>query len=385
MRIMALGGDGYLGWPTVLHLSTAGHDVMVLDNLRRRDIDRELGIQSLTSIAPLGTRAEVWQHLTGRPLACRIGDVLDHQVLVNELREFQPDAVVHLAEVRSAPYSMIDAEHALDTQRVNVLGTLGLIYAVAEVDPTIHIVKLGSMGEYGTPNLDIEEGWLDIEHNGRRDRVLYPKRPGSWYHLSKVHDSHNLEFAARAWGLRVTDLNQGVVYGHRTAQTDLDYRLGTRLDYDAVYGTVLNRFAVQAATGHPLTVYGDGSQTRGVIALRDAVRCIELACLHPAESGEFRVFNQLAETFSVLELAEMVARVAGRPVEVRHLDNPRVEQEGHHYRVTHTGLPELGLEPHPLGAEVIGELIDAADRHRDRVSVAQFEPRISWRPRRIVS
>jgi len=376
VRILILGGDGYLGWPTALHLSDAGHEVGIVDDLSRRRIDRELGTESLVPIQGINARHDAWYDVSGHELRWFNAAVDTGGELVYELQEFQPDAVIHLAEQRSAPYSMLDSWHAAYTQRRNVIGTLNLIHAVAEVNPDIHIVKLGSLGEYGTPNLDIEEGWLNVEHNGRRDRVLYPKRPGSWYHLSKVHDSNNLEFACRTWGLRVTDLNQGIVYGTHTEQTLRDPALETRYDYDEFFGTALNRFAVQAALGEPLTVYGDGTQVRGFIDLRDSVRCLELACLHPAGRGEFRVFNQLTETFSILEIAQHVAAVTGATV--RHLPNPRVEEQSHRYRVTRTGLKELGLEPHLLNALVINVLVERAKRHLSRVNPDVIQPTVSW-------
>ena len=307
MKILVLGGDGYLGWPTALHLSQAGHEVAVADNFVRRHYDDELGVESLVPIEPLRTRIAVWQELTGFTIGMYIGDLTDAMFTYHVIEDFRPEAVVHYAEQRAAPYSMIDRRHAVYTQQNNVVGTLNVLYAIAETNPDIHLVKLGTMGVYGTPNIDIEEGWLELEHNGRLDRVLYPKRPGSFYHLSKVHDSYNMEFACRTWDLRATDLNQGVVYGQATPQTEMDERLATRFDYDAVFGTVLNRFAIQAVIGHPLTVYGPGSQTRGIIDIRDTVRCIELACENPANRGEFRVFNQMTEAMSVQEIAETVA------------------------------------------------------------------------------
>ena len=247
-------------------------------------------------IEPLRTRIAVWQELTGITIGMYVGDLIDAMFTYHVIDDFRPDAVVHFAEQRAAPYSMIDRRHAVYTQQNNVVGTLNVLYAITEINPDIHLVKLGTMGEYGTPNIDIEEGWLELEHKGRLDRVLYPKRPGSFYHLSKVHDSHNIEFACRIWDLRATDLNQGVVYGQQTPETAMDERLATRFDYDAVFGTVLNRFVIQAVIGHPLTVYGPGSQTRGIIDIRDTVRCIELACENPANRGEFRVFNQMTES-----------------------------------------------------------------------------------------
>jgi UDP-sulfoquinovose synthase len=379
MRILVLGGDGYLGWPTALHLSQCGHDVAVADNFTRRQYDYELGVESLVPIDTLQTRVEVWKEITGRNIDVFVGDLTDADFTYSMLREFRPDTVVHFAEQRAAPYSMIDRKHAVYTQVNNVVGTLNVLYAIAEVDPEIHLVKLGTMGEYGTPNIDIEEGWLDVEHNGRTDRVLFPKRPGSFYHLSKVHDSHNIEFTCRVWGLRATDLNQGVVYGQQTPQTALDDRLATRFDYDAVFGTVLNRFVIQAVLGHPLTVYGTGGQTRGILDIRDTVRCIQLACENPADRGEFRVFNQMTESMSVKEIAETVASCFPGEVSIDYLENPRVEIEKHHYNVAHTKLVELGLVPHLLSDTLITSLFDVAKRYAHRVRPAALLPTVTWR------
>jgi len=382
MRIIVLGGDGYLGWPTAMHLSSRGHDVAVLDNAVRRQYDEELGSGSLVPIESLRTRVKAWREITGAEIACYHGDLTDADFTYDAIRSFRPDAVVHFAEQRAAPYSMIDRKHAVYTQTNNIVGTLNLMYAVGELDRDIHIVKLGTMGEYGQPNIDIEEGWLEVEHNGRTDRVLYPKKPGSFYHLSKVHDSHNLEFGCRIWGLRVTDLNQGVVYGQQTEQTVLDPRLETRLDYDAVFGTVLNRFAIQAVLGLPLTIYGGGSQTRAFLDIRDTVRCIELACEHPAEPGEFRVFNQATEQFSLEELAKLVANSFPGGVEVEHLDNPRVEIENHYYNFVHTALESLGLEPHLLGDTLLTSMYGIIERHRHRVDLDLLAPSVQWREAR---
>jgi UDP-sulfoquinovose synthase len=290
--------------------------------------------------------------------------------------------VVHFAEQRSAPYSMIDNKHAVFTQVNNVVGTLNLLFAVREVKPDAHIVKLGTMGEYGTPNIDIEEGFIEIEHNGRKDTLPFPKQPGSFYHLSKVHDSHNMMFACRIWGLRATDLNQGVVYGTVTDEVVLDEALINRFDYDDVFGTVLNRFCVQAAAGHPLTVYGKGGQTRGFLDIRDTVRCIELACLNPANPGECRVFNQFTEQFSVLELAEMVKSAAlklGIHAEIEHLPAPRVESEEHYYNAKHSRLIDLGLKPHYLSDSLLDSLMNIAIRYQDRIDTSLFLPQVQWR------
>ncbi|MQA16797.1 MAG: NAD-dependent epimerase/dehydratase family protein [Pseudonocardiaceae bacterium] len=379
MRILVLGGDGYLGWPTALHLSDRGHEVAVLDNFARRSYDDELGVRSLVPIEPLRHRADVWQELSGKRIDVYVGDLCDAEFTTDTLRHFRPDAVVHYAEQRAAPYSMIDRKHAVYTQHNNLVGNLNLLFAIAELDRDIHLVKLGTMGEYGTPNIDIEEGWLDVEHNGRRDRVLFPKKPGSFYHLSKVHDSHNIEFACRIWGLRATDLNQGVVYGQQTDQTAGDARLATRFDYDAIFGTVLNRFVIQAVLGHPLTVYGTGGQTRGLIDIRDTVECIRLACENPADAGEFRVFNQMTESMSVADIAKTVAASYPGGVDVEYLDNPRVEQAEHYYNVVHTGLVELGLQPHLLSDTLIESLFGIAEAHRDRVDLAAMRPTVNWR------
>ncbi len=379
MRILVLGGDGYLGWPTALHLSDAGHHVGVLDNFARRSYDHEMGVQSLVPIEPLRVRVDTWRQLSGQRIEVFAGDLCDAEFILEAVRAFAPDAIVHYAEQRSAPYSMIDRKHAAYTQQNNVVGTLNVLFAIAETDRDIHLVKLGTMGEYGTPNIDIEEGWLEVEHKGRRDRMLFPKKPGSFYHLSKVHDSHNIEFACRIWGLRATDLNQGVVYGQETPQTVRDERLANRFDYDAIFGTVLNRFVIQAVLGHPLTVYGSGGQTRGIIDVRDTVECIRLACENPAEPGEFRVFNQMTESMSVVDMAKTVAASYPGDVDVEYLDNPRVEQHEHYYNVVHTGLVELGLQPHLLSDTLISSLFDVAERHKHRVDLAAMRPTVNWR------
>ncbi len=379
MRILVLGGDGYLGWPTALHFSQGGHDVGVVDNLVRRHYDEEMGSNSLVPIRQLHRRVSTWKEVSGHTITPFIGDLDDYPFLYETIRSFEPDSVVHFAEQRSAPYSMIDRAHAVYTQVNNVVGTLNLLYAIAEINPAIHIVKLGTMGEYGTPNIDIEEGYIEITHNGRTDVLPYPKQPGSFYHLSKVHDSHNIQFACRIWGLRSTDLNQGVVYGQQTPETDLHPDLETRFDYDGVFGTVLNRFAVQAAVGYPLTVYGKGGQTRGMLDIRDTLACIELACLNPAAKGEFRVFNQFTETFSVIQLAEWVKRVSPVPVTIESIPDPRVEKEEHYYNAIATHLPDLGLQPHLLKDEHVASLVSLAIKHKNRVNPEAIRPTVNWR------
>src|SRR6202167_4984058 len=380
MNILVLGGDGYCGWATALYLSAKGHKVSTVDNFVRRQWDHELGVQTLTPIRPLAERLKAWSDLTGKSIELFVGDVTDYDFLSSAIEATQPDAVIHFAEQRSAPYSMIDRKHAVSTQVNNVVGTLNLLFALREFQPQCHLVKLGTMGEYGTPNIDIEEGYITIEHNGRKDVLPYPKQPGSFYHLSKVHDSHNVAFACKIWGLRATDLNQGVVYGTMTDEVALDEALINRFDYDEVFGTVLNRFCAQAALGYPLTVYGKGGQTRGFLDIRDTVRCVELACLNPAARGEFRVFNQFTEQFSVLQLAHLVqnaGKQTGMTVQVDHVKNPRVEKETHYYNAKHSKLIDLGLAPHFLSDALLDSLIDIAIRCRDRIDTPLFLPRVT--------
>ena len=382
MKIAVLGGDGYCGWATALYLSNRGHDVAIVDNYVRRLWDYELGVQSLTPIRPLSDRLRVWHELTGKTIELFVGDVTDFEFLSSTIKTFEPEAVIHFAEQRSAPYSMIDRNHAVSTQVNNVVGTLNLLFALREFQPDCHLVKLGTMGEYGTPNIDIEEGYITIEHNGRKDVLPYPKQPGSFYHLSKVHDSHNMMFACKIWGTRATDLNQGVVYGTTTDEVALDEALINRFDYDEVFGTVLNRFCAQAALGHPLTVYGKGGQTRGFLDIRDTVRCVELACLNPAGKGEFRVFNQFTEHFSVLDLAHLVQNAGnetGLKVVIDNLPDPRVEAEQHYYNAKHSKLIDLGLKPHFLSDSLLDSLIEIAIRYRDRIDSSLFLPRVNWR------
>ncbi len=382
MKVLVIGGDGYCGWATALHLANKGYEVGVLDNLIRRHWDNELGVATLTPIASIQERIYKWKAVSGQDIELFIGDITNYEFLQKAFRSFEPEAVVHFGEQRSAPFSMIDREHAVLTQVNNVVGTLNLLYAIKEHNPECHLVKLGTMGEYGTPNIDIEEGYITIEHNGRKDTLPYPKQPGSFYHLSKVHDSHNIQFACRAWGLRATDLNQGVVYGVLTEETGTDELLINRLDYDGVFGTALNRFCIQAAIGHPLTVYGKGGQTRGFLDIRDTVRCIELAIANPAESGKMRVFNQFTELFSIRDLAMMVQKAGqtlGIKVEVQNIENPRVELEEHYFNAKNTNLIDLGLQPHFLSEALLDSLLNFAIRYRDRIDEKQILPKVKWR------
>ncbi|MGB7248354.1 MAG: NAD-dependent epimerase/dehydratase family protein [Phormidesmis sp.] len=381
MRVLVIGGDGYCGWATALYLSNKGHDVAILDSLVRRLWDMELQSETLTPIAPIQTRLQRWKDLTGKDIELFIGDVNNYSFLEQSMLQFKPDAVVHFGEQRSAPFSMVDREHAVMTQANNVLGNLNLLYVLRDHFPECHLVKLGTMGEYGTPNIDIEEGYITIEHNGRKDTLPYPKSPGSFYHLSKVHDTHNIHFACKIWGLRATDLNQGIVYGVLTEETGMDELLINRLDYDGVFGTALNRFCIQAAVGHPLTVYGKGSQTRALLDIRDTVRCVEIACENPAAAGEFRVFNQFTEMFSINDLAMLVKKAGttlGLDVEVTNLDNPRVEAEEHYFNAKNTKLIDLGLQPHLLSDSLLDSVLNTAIKYKHRVNKKQILPTVSW-------
>jgi UDP-sulfoquinovose synthase len=383
MRVLILGGDGYLGWPTAMRFSARGHEVSIVDNFSRRRWHERHGTDSLTPILALDERISAWKELSGNEIASYVGAIEDPEFLEKVILETRPESVIHYGEQPSAPFSMANREQAVETQYTNVIGTLNLLFFLRDHAPDCHLVKLGTMGEYGTPNIDIEEGFIEIEHKGRKDTLPFPKMPGSLYHLSKVHDSHNIHFACRIWGLRSTDLNQGVVYGIETDETAQDERLCTRFDYDEWFGTVLNRFCLQAVIGHPLTVYGKGGQTRGFLNIRDTLQCVELAVENPADAGEFRVFNQFTESFSVAELAELVQRSAaevGIEVEIDNVENPRVELEEHYYNPVHTKLLDLGLEPTLLGEELVESMLYAIQRHRDRVIDSAIDPRTQWKP-----
>jgi UDP-sulfoquinovose synthase len=382
MKVLVIGGDGYCGWATALYLSNRGYDVGILDSLVRRHWDNTLCVDTLTPIAPIQQRIQRWKDLTGKSIDLFVGDITDYSFLSGAMRQFEPQSVVHFGEQRSAPFSMIDREHAVLTQTNNVVGTLNLLYSIHADFPDCHLVKLGTMGEYGTPNIDIEEGYITIEHNGRKDTLPYPKQPGSFYHLSKVHDSHNISFACKIWGLRATDLNQGVVYGVLTEETGMDELLINRLDYDGVFGTALNRFCIQAAIEHPLTVYGSGGQTRSFLDIRDTVRCVELAIATPAAPGEFRVFNQFTEMFSVGDLAQMVKKAGstlGVNVAIDHIENPRIEKEEHYFNAKNTNLLDLGLQPHLLSDSLLDSLLNFAVKYKHRVDKDQILPKVLWK------
>jgi UDP-sulfoquinovose synthase len=382
LRVLILGADGYLGWPTALRFSAKGDEVLALDSGVKRVWEREVGAMPLCPTLDFTERARRWSGHGGSRIETVSCDLCDYHSLAETLRGWRPDAIVHYAEQPSAPFSMMSAARAALTQTNNVVGTLNLLWAMREVCPEAHLIKLGTMGQYGTPNIDIEEGFLDIEHKGRRDRLPFPSQPGSFYHLSKVHDSHNLRFACAAWGLAATDLNQGVVYGIATDETAQDPDQGGGFHYDAVFGTALNRFCVQAVAGTPLTVYGAGLQKRGFINIRDTLDCVDLAARHPARPGQYRVFNQFTEVFSIGELADHVVRSAaewGLRATVQRIDNPRSESAEHYYNPVAEGLKALGLSPRLLTSELVQSMLRAILPHASRIDLSTIRPATRWR------
>lgn len=382
MNILILGGDGYLGWATSMYLSARGHRVLAVDNYLRRGSCRALNVEPLINVPNLHRRAELWHAASGRSVEVAIGDVTDYEFLARTFREFQPDAVVHYAEISSAPFSMMSRDKAAVTVQNNLMATLNVVFAIRSLRPDCHLVKLGTMGEYGTPDIDIEEGYLEVRHNGRAHTFLYPKTPGSIYHLTKVEDSDLLYFATRIWDLAVTDLNQGPVYGIETSELDADERLAPLFAYDDIFGTVLNRFVVQAVAGLPLTVYGKGGQTRGYLNIIDTLQCVELALTQPADKGQFRVLNQFTEVFTINDLATRVARAGnamGLNVKIKSIPNPRREMEQHYYNPKNTGLIELGLKPHLMTDEVLAGMLEYVQRHRKAIRTDCMLPRVNWR------
>lgn len=383
MRIAILGGDGYLGWPTAMDLAVKGHDVWVMDNYLRRNMARETRSEALVDTPNLHERADRFHALTGRRINVHIGDCARFDHMERLFREAQPDAVVHYAEQPSGPYSMIGYDQAHTTLQNNLGATFNTIWAVLNLAPQCHIVKLGTMGEYGTPNIDIEEGWIEVEHKGRKDKFLYPRAAGSLYHTTKVMDTDLLWFYVRTYGLRVTDLMQGPVYGLATPQSALHDDLLPNFHYDDIFGTVINRFLVQAVAGIPLTVYGKGGQVRGYLNLLDTLQCVDLALTTPAKQGELRILNQFTETFSVNDLAVHVQNAAKHldiDVAIDHISNPRKEKEEHYYNPVHSGLPQLGLQPHLLSDAVLVEMLQTVLRFKQRIDTRKILPRVSWNP-----
>lgn len=382
MNVLILGGDGYLGWPTAMEFAAAGHKVTVIDNYLRRIIAEETNSEALFLTPSLSQRAATFKALSGFDVDVKIGDLSDPEVMMNVVRDTAPDTIVHYAEQPSAPYSMRGFPEARMTFKNNLEVTFNLIWAIIEHAPKAHVIKLGTMGEYGTPNIDIEEGWIDIEHKGRKGTFLFPRAGGSLYHTTKVLDTDLLWFYVRIYGLRVTDLMQGPVYGISTIEADLDPALYPNFHYDDIFGTVVNRFLVQAVAGIPLTIYGGGGQTRGYLNLRDTLQCIRLASENPAGEGELKIFNQFTETFSVNELAEKVHAVGtsmGLGVEMKSIPNPRKEMEDHYYNPIHSGLTDLGLKPHYMTDDVVSSMLERVIAVKERIVTDRIMPRVKWK------
>ncbi len=381
MRVLILGGDGYLGWPTAMHLTAKGHEVGVVDNYLRRRLCREQGIEPLFEVPNLHNRVRLWEAISGYKAHLFIGDLTEWDFVAEVFQNFAPEVIIHYAEQPSAPYSMLNRRAATLTLQNNLLVTANVIFAVREYAPTAHIIKLGTMGEYGTPNIDIDEGWIEIHHKGRKGRFLYPRQAGSLYHTTKVMDTDLLWFYVRMWNLSVTDLMQGPVYGLTTWENAEDKRLLPFFNYDEIFGTVLNRFIVQAVAGHALTVYGKGGQTRGYLNIKDTLNCVRLSLENPAKQGELRILNQFVELFSVNELAERVQRVGktlGLEVQIQSVENPRKEAEEHYYNPSNTGLLKLGLKPHYLTDQVLAEMIETIKNYKTNIDLNKICLKVKW-------
>jgi len=381
VKVLILGGDGYLGWPTAMHLSANGHKVAVVDNYLRRRLCREENVEPLFSPPNLHERVKRWQEVSGKDIKTFIGDLSEWDFTSRVFENFSPEAIVHYAEQPSAPYSMLNRPAAMLTLRNNLEVTANTIFAMRQFCPQAHLVKLGTMGEYGTPDIDIEEGWIDIEHKGRKSRFLFPRQAGSLYHTTKIMDTDLLWYYVRTWDLTVTDLMQGPVYGLLTEESKQDETLLPFFNYDEIFGTVINRFVTQAVIGHPLTVYGKGGQTRGYLNIIDTLQCVRLAIEKPPGPGELRIFNQFTETFSVNEIAEKVKNAAGSlnlKVEIREIENPRKELEEHYYNPSHTGLLELGLKPHYLTEEVLYNILDTVYKRKTSIHTHKILRGVKW-------
>lgn len=383
MKTLVLGADGYLGWPTSIHFANAGHTVFAVDNLSKRKIELEYGVEPLERIKPFNERIKIWNANQNNKIQYLVADLLNYKVLYQILENFRPEVIIHYAEQPSAPYSMASREKAVFTQYNNVIGNLNLLFAMKKFCPESHLIKLGTLGEYGTPNIDIEEGWLNVEHNGRKDRVLFPKKPGSFYHLSKVHDSANIEFACRIWGLKCTDLNQGFVYGLTTNEIAIDpENLATSFHYDAIFGTIVNRFISQIACNKSMTVYGKGDQKRGFLNLADTINCVKIACDNPPKKGEFRVFNQFTEFCSLNEIANKIKSFADKnniKAQISHIKNPRIEEEDHYYNPKNTSLISLGLNPIIFNEKEIEKIYKTVKKNQNLINIDTLNPNINWK------
>ncbi len=394
-HILILGGDGYLGWPTAMYFSARGYDVTVVDNYFRRNACTELDTGMLYPVPTLIERAKIWHTTTGKEVKVVIGDLTEPELMrslfdqakiryawaQDETFSGLPDTVVHYAEQPSAPYSVMNYRRADVTLTNNLRTTNNLMWAVRDMSRHTHIIKLGTMGEYGTPNIDIEEGWIDIEHKGRNGRFLFPRQGGSLYHTTKIMDTDLLWLGVRMWDLKVTDLMQGPVYGIETEESKLDARLNTLFNYDEIFGTIINRFITQAVIGYPLTVYGGGGQTRGYLHIKDTLQCIHMAERTSAEAGELRIFNQFMETFSANDIAALTKKIGkerGHDVAIDHLENPRKEMEEHYYNPVHKGLIEIGVEPHYLTDEAMHGLFEVVERYKGNIRNDVIFRGIKW-------
>jgi UDP-sulfoquinovose synthase len=413
-HILILGGDGYLGWPTAMYFSARGYAVTVVDNYFRRNACTELDVGMLYPVPTLQERVKIWNERTGREIKVVIGDLQDPEVmrsLFDGRVTYQwaldpsftgvPETVIHYAEQPSAPYSLINYKYANLTVQNNLLITNNLMWALRDYSRETHVIHIGTMGEYGTPNIDIEEGWLEIEHKGRKDSFLFPRQASSLYHTTKIMDTDLMWFAVRMWDLKVTDLMQGPVYGIETDESEIrrQYAVGSKqrsevrdqvaerehlrtiFNYDEIFGTIVNRFITQAVVGYPLTVYGKGGQTRGYLNIRDTLQCVHMSEQTPAKAGELRIFNQIMETFSANELAEMTQRVGkklGYKVTIDHLDNPRKEAEEHYYNPTYQGLIDIGVVPHYLTDEVMEGMFLVVEQYKNNIRKDVIFKGIRW-------
>jgi UDP-sulfoquinovose synthase len=394
-HVLILGGDGYLGWPSAMYFSARGYEVTVVDNYFRRHVCNEINVGMLYPVPTLVERAKIWHEKTGHEIKVVIGDLTDpelvrslftgkdlnYQWAINTKFTGTPETVVHYAEQPSAPYSLMNYKTANFTLSNNLLVTNNLIFAIKDLAPEVHIIKLGTMGEYGTPNIDIEEGWLEVEHKGRKDKFLYPRQAGSIYHTSKIMDTDLMWFGVRMWDLKVTDLMQGPVYGMETEESKIDDRLKTIFNYDELFGTIVNRFITQAVIGYPLTVYGKGGQTRGYLNIKDTLQCVHISEQNPAKQGEMKIFNQIMETFTVNELAELTqsaGKELGYDVQIKNIKNPRVELEDHYYNPRYQGLIELGVKPHLLTKEAILDMFDVVKQHQNNIRKDVIFNGVTW-------
>lgn len=393
-HILILGGDGYLGWPTAMYFSARGFKVTVVDNYFRRNACTELDAGMLYPVPTLIERAKLWHELTGFDIKVVITDLSDpeamrrlfdsslkYQWAVDENYSGLPETVIHYAEQPSAPYSLKDYKYADITLINNLRVTNNLLWAIRDFSRDTHVIKLGTMGEYGTPNIDIEEGWLEIEHKGRTDTFLYPRQAGSLYHTTKIMDTDLMWFGVRMWDLKVTDLMQGPVYGIETDEANIDVRLRTIFNYDELFGTIVNRFIVQACVNYPLTVYGSGGQTRGYLNIKDTLQCVHASEKNPAKKGELKIFNQIMETFSVNELASLTKRVGesrGLNVEIKNIPNPRKEAEDHYYNPSYQGLKDIGVRPNYLTEEVMDGMFTEVLKYKNNIRKDIIFKGVKW-------